>query len=95
MSAVGAIGKEGSFDILLAGLESDPPQCASIDHALYWLVRRSNKRTEPWMADESVTTHATQVARIPKWRAWWDANRKDFKVIKPLEEAVLERIQVD
>jgi hypothetical protein len=95
MSAVGAIGTEESFEILLKGLESNPPRCASIDYALYGLVRRSNKAVESWMYDEKTTTHATQIARIPKWRAWWNVHKKDFTVIKSYEEEVLERIQVD
>jgi len=95
MSAVQTMGTEKSFEILLIGLQNNPPQCAQIDYALYWLVRRSNKNAEPWMADESGTTRAMQVARIPEWRDWWDSNKSSFKVIKSFEEAVLEHIQVD
>jgi hypothetical protein len=47
------------------------------------------------MADEFSTTQASQIARIPKWRAWWESNKTDFQVIKSSEAAVLERIQAD
>lgn len=95
MTAVAKMGGGGSFEIMPTALESNPPRCASVDHTLYWLVRRSNNRTESWMADPSTTTHATQIARIPKWRAWWNSNKKGFEIVRSLDEAVLERIQVN
>jgi len=46
------------------------------------------------MYDKVSTNHAKQIARLPKWRVWWEANKTDFKVIRTLGEEVLERIQV-
>ena len=91
--AVGHLGGEASFDILLSALERNPQRCAAIDSALYLLVGRSNKSAEPWMTI-STRTQPIQIARIPGWRSWWDRNRHDFKVTKSIDEALVEGIQL-
>jgi hypothetical protein len=92
--ALGALGNAESFPTLLKAFQEDPRRCYEVDNALYWLVRRSNKNTEPWMHDEKGTRQALQIARIPRWTAWWRANQDGFKVVKSQREVVLERMQV-
>jgi hypothetical protein len=85
--AIGRLGDTKSFETMLLALERHPERCSYIDFALYWLVRRSNKKIEEWMIDSSTTT-AIRVARIPRWRTWWDLHKKDFRVIKSQDEAI-------
>ena len=61
IEAVAAVGNTQSFETMLTALQGNPERCAYIDFALYWLVRRSNQKTEAWMT-ESSTTQAIQIA---------------------------------
>ena len=83
--ALGAIAREQSFTVLLEVGESDPGMCG-IETGLYWMMRRSNKPEEKWMA---TPTWSPKIGaeQIPRWRKWWNANKNDFKVIRTLEEA--------
>ncbi|QDT88590.1 HEAT repeat domain-containing protein [Gimesia algae] len=92
IEAIGSLGDTSSFETMLTALTENPSTCAPIDFALYWLVRRSNQQTESWMV-ESSTTQAIQIARIPKWRDWWDAHKQDFKVVESQENVINESIQ--
>jgi hypothetical protein len=48
IEAVGAIGNTESFEVMLEAAKRDPQRCAYMDHGFYWLVQRSNKKTEEW-----------------------------------------------
>jgi hypothetical protein len=92
IEAVGAVADTESFDTLLTALEKNPSRCSHITFALYWLVRRSNKKTEEWMTDSS-TTQAKEITKVPLWRTWWDKHRKDFTILKSQEQVINESIQ--
>ncbi|MAD80936.1 MAG: hypothetical protein CMJ50_08860 [Planctomycetaceae bacterium] len=79
IEALGAMGRVESFEIMLNAAERKPEKCAFVDYALYGLVRRSNKKSEPWMT--STTWNIKQGAKnIPRWRKWWESNKGDFKL---------------
>jgi hypothetical protein len=59
-------------------------------NGFYWLVRRSNKKTEDWMSN-STWSEDIGIAKISKWVAWWDSNRKDFRVTKSQREAIEQK----
>lgn len=89
--ALGAIGREKSFTVLLDVGESDPGMYG-IETGLYWMMRRSNKPEEKWMA---IPTWDPKIGaeQIPRWRKWWNANNDDFKVVRTLEEAFASKVQ--
>ncbi|HEY7153803.1 MAG TPA: hypothetical protein VH575_07570 [Gemmataceae bacterium] len=82
--ALGTVGSESSFEILLDRAEKHDSMDAL--GGLRVLVYRSNKKPEPWM-DENSWSEATGLKNKDKWRKWWDANKSDFKVIKTADEA--------
>jgi hypothetical protein len=90
IGALAAMGRTESFEIMLDAAERDPERCSHVVVALYCLVRRSGKKVEPWMTS-STGNMSIYIARIPKWRKWWDANKTGFKVVKSLEEVIGEQ----
>ena len=94
IEAIGAIGRTESFKVMLEAAKRDPRRCAHMVNAFYWLVRRSNKKTEDWMSNSTWSTDIG-IAKIPQWIAWWDSNGKDFKVMKSQREAIEEKKKDD
>ena len=90
IEAVGAIGRTESFELMLEAARRDPRRCAYMVNGFYWLVRRSNKKTEDWMSN-STWSEDIGIAKISKWVAWWDSNRKDFRVTKSQREAIEQK----
>jgi hypothetical protein len=75
--ALGTVGDETCFEILLDRAEKHGSSDAVV--GLDVLIRRSNKKYEPWMRGSDWNAE--------KWSEWWKANKSDFKVIKTAEEA--------
>ncbi|MEX1095320.1 MAG: HEAT repeat domain-containing protein [Planctomycetales bacterium] len=80
---IGHFGTEDSFRVLLQAADENPAMRSSAPMGLYWLVRRSNKQTEPWMLDPAQTA----AEKLPRWKAWWEANRDTFRLVRTWEEA--------
>jgi hypothetical protein len=76
--ALGRLGDASCFDILLASTEKRGWMDA-VDGLLH-LVRRSNKKVEPWMEKARYSGRGVEHKR--DWRKWWDANKTTFKVVK-------------
>lgn len=83
--ALGAFGGESAFQALLDGVEKRDSMSAV--ERLLNLIRRSNKRPEPWMEKVRWSEEAGLTDK-DKWRKWWDSNKADFKVIKTADEAL-------
>lgn len=90
IEAVGAIGRTESFGKMLEAARRDPRRCAYMVDGFYWLVRRSNKKTEDWMSN-STWSEDIGIAKISKWVAWWDSNSNDFRVTKSQREAIEQK----
>jgi hypothetical protein len=82
--ALGAFGGESAFEPLLDGVEKRDSMSAV--EGLRNLIRRSNKKPEPWMEKVGWSEEAGLTEKA-KWRKWWEANKADFKVIKTADEA--------
>lgn len=82
--ALGRLGTKRSFEILLEGVEKKDAGDAGV--GLEVLVRRSNKRFEPWMRVGQWSSE-TGMKHKEDWRKWWDANKADFEVVKTAQEA--------
>ena len=83
-SALGAFGGKSAFEPLLDGVEKRDSMLAV--EGLRSLIRRSNKKPEPWM-DKVRWSEETGLTDKDKRRKWWEANKADFKVIKAAGEA--------
>src|SRR5262249_34873055 len=78
--ALGRLGDESGFQPLLDLAERK--QSIEPLLALQTLVKRSNKKYEPWMDLSGVSAPF----RGDDWRKWWGANQTDFKVTRTAAE---------
>jgi hypothetical protein len=82
--ALGRLGTKRSFEILLEGVKNKDAGDAREGMAV--LVRRSNKRFEPWMGVGEWSSE-TGMKHKEDWLKWWDANKADFEVVRTAQEA--------
>lgn len=60
----------------------------ALAHArLYWLAKRSNRETEPWMELKQVTRGDRDEELRRQWGKWWEANKDGTKLVRSYEEA--------
>lgn len=88
--ALAHLGTEESFELLLEAYLADEKP-GSQPHSLFLLVCRSNRDFENWMYLTSYNWK-TLVELKPRWKAWWEANRDGFEIVRSAE-AGLERFQ--
>jgi hypothetical protein len=54
---------------------------------LYWMVKRSNLKTEPWMELVQVVRGERNDKLRAKWRKWWLTHKDEMKLVRTFEEA--------
>jgi hypothetical protein len=75
-----------SMDRLMEMAKQNPRQCAAMSGLFEGLVCRSNKPIETWM-DNSTWSVDIGEKQLHKWFAWWEANRKTFRIIRTSRQA--------
>jgi hypothetical protein len=81
--ALGRLGGKASCEALMAGVDRDAMDALE---GMMAMVRRSNKRFEPWMGVNSWSP-GTGLEHKGDWRRWWDANKDSFELVRTAEEA--------
>ncbi len=81
--ALGRLGGKNSCEVLMAGVDRDAMDALE---GMTVMVRRSNKKFEPWM-EVNRWSEATGLEHKGDWRRWWDANKDSFELVKTAEEA--------
>jgi HEAT repeats len=82
--ALATVGDERAFELLLSRAEDHDVMDAV--EGMQVLVHRSNKPVQPWMKENSWNPE-TGLKNKRKWRLWWEANHRDFRVVRTAEQA--------
>lgn len=89
--ALKKIGRTESFEVFIQALEVNPEKTYPAVNALFWFVKRSNKKVEHWMPMPSSYTKTMMIEKIPLWKKWWDDNKTDVKIIIPFSAIINQK----
>jgi hypothetical protein len=80
------LGDETAFEPLLSHLRN--PDVNHYPDELVRMIQRSNVPVEAWMKKGlSSDDYAGKRLRATRWIEWWDAHKKDFRIVRTWEEA--------
>lgn len=86
MTSLSRLGDETAFEPLLSHLRN--PDVGHIPSGLVTMIQRSNLPVEPWMEKGlSWDDKAGIRLQATRWIEWWDAHKKEFRIVRTWEEA--------